>query len=377
MDRPTVSGLVIALLLLASCAPANEPPQALCEQQGFGEELALGGDLQTTLDDVVAAGMEAMDAVGVSIAVQCAESPTYVRGYGVADLASGAVATPETVFEIGSITKQFVAFEILGLAADGRLSLDDSIGAHLPWLPDSWHQSTLRQLLSHTGGIPDHFAIFAADPSTPFDWDRTYSATEIVAAWLEVDDQLAAPPGTEFLYSSTGYAMLAAVIEKVAGEPFETAMERLVFEPMGLDRTSLCRASLPGLATGYNIEPDGPVPGPVPPDGFLSGGAGICSTVGDLIRWHHHLAADPRYEAMATPATLDDGTELPYGLGLHLDKLGERPAIFHEGGTVSFSSWLAYYPESGLTVAVLSNTLGPNAAAILELVVPMADSLLS
>ena len=196
MDRPTIPVLVLTLLLLGGCASSDEPQQALCEQQGSPDEvLALTADLETTLDGVVASGMEAMDAVGVSIAVQCAASPTYVKGYGSANLSSGAPAAAETVYEIGSITKQFVAFEILGLAADGMLRLTDSVGDHLPWLPEPWHQSTLQQLLSHTGGIPDHFALFAANPSTPFDWERTYTPAELVTAFLDLDDQLAGPPG--------------------------------------------------------------------------------------------------------------------------------------------------------------------------------------
>ncbi|MDJ0496268.1 MAG: serine hydrolase domain-containing protein [Acidimicrobiia bacterium] len=333
-------------------------------------------DLVDQIAEAVSSGMEGMEAVGLTVGVQCNQSPTYVTSYGTADLADDIPAGAETVYEIGSVSKQFVAYEILQLETAGVLSRQDAVGNYLPWLPADWQGTTISQILSHTGGIPDHFAIFAADPDTPFDWTRSYSATEIVAAFIEIEEALAAPPESEFIYSSTGYAVLAAIIETVTGQPFEVAMERDVFIPVGLDNTRLCWVDSEGLATGYNIGPDGPVAGPVLPDGWLSGGAGICSTTGDMIQWQHHLVAHEFYPAMSTSATLTDGTAIPYGLGLHLDNIGERPSIFHEGGTVSFSSWLAYYPESGFTVALLSNTLGPNPVAMLDLVVDLTNALL-
>ncbi len=366
--------MLLAVVLLAGCGSASDP---ICEQTGDPtEQLPLPSDMADRIDDAVTSGMAEMDAVGISLAMQCQQSPTYEVGYGSADIATDLPADAKTVYEIGSITKQFVAYEILQLEAAGALGLQDTVGQHLPWLPADWQVVTIGELLSHTGGIPDHFAIFAADPATPFNWTRSYSATEIVGAFLDVEDALEAPPGTEFIYSSTGYAVLAAVIETLTGEPFEDAMLREVFAPAGLDDTRLCWDDLDGLATGYNIEPDGPVPGPELPAGWLSGGAGICGTVGDLVRWQQHLMDHEFYTVMNTPATLADGTELPYGLGLHLDGIGGRRAVFHEGGTVSFSSWLAHYPDSGLTVAVLSNTLSPNLLAILDLVIDLTDALL-
>lgn len=319
-----------------------------------------------------------MDAVGLTLAVQCAGSPLYVKGYGSADLASGVPATADTVYEIGSVSKQFVAAEVMKLAQEELLSLDDPIGMYLPWLPVDWQPVTLQQLLSHTGGVPDHFSIFRENPDTPFDWTRDYTAAELVEAFVALDDRLVDPPGTTFFYSNTDYAMLTAVIEQLTGQPFAAAMNEAFFEPLGLERTAFCSPMLPDLAVGYNIGPDGPIPGIELPASFLSGAAGICSSAADLIRWERHLvggtAVSPEaFQAMGSPANLNDGTAVPYGLGLHLDELGESAAIFHEGGTASFSSWLAYYPDRDLTVAVLSNTLGPNMAAIRDLVVDLTD----
>jgi CubicO group peptidase (beta-lactamase class C family) len=323
--------------------------------------------------------MAAMDAVGLTLAVQCAESPVYVKGYGSADLAAGVPASADTVYEIGSITKQFVAAEIVKLAQEGLLSLDDPVGEYLSWLPVDWQPVTIRQLLSHTGGLPDHFAIFADDPDTPFDWAKDYAAAELVQAFLTLDGRLVDPPGTSFSYSNSGYVVLAAIIEQLTGQRFGAALDEAFFEPLGLERTALCSPTLPGMAVGYNISRDGPVPGPEVPASFLSGAAGICSSAADLINWERQLVAGiaisgESFQAMRSSATLDDGTAVPYGLGLHLDALGQNAAIFHEGGTASFSSWLAHYPDRELTLVVLSNTLGPNAAAIRDLVIQLTDA---
>ncbi len=352
----------------------------LCERTGSTlTELPLPEDLEAVFDPVVADGMDAVEAVGLTFAVQCAESPLYVKGYGSADLASGVPATEDTVYEIGSVSKQFVAAEIMKLAQKDRLSLDDPIGDYLSWLPADWQPVTLQQLLSHTGGIPDHFAIFREDPDTPFDWTRDHAAAELVEAFVALDDRLVDSPGAAFFYSNTDYAILASVIEQLTAQPFATAMNDALFAPLGLERTAFCMPTLPDLAVGYNIGPDGPIPGPEIPASFYSGAAGICSSAADLVRWERHLvegtAVSPEaFQAMSSPAALNDGTAVPYGLGLHLDELGSSRSIFHEGGTASFSSWLAYYPDHDLTVSVLSNTLGPNAAGIRDLVVDLTDA---
>jgi CubicO group peptidase (beta-lactamase class C family) len=247
----------------SSAGESVELSGSLCQRSGSTEaELPLPADLEAVFDPVVTKGMVAMEAVGLTFAVQCAESPLYVKGYGSADLASGVPATADTVYEIGSISKQFVAANIMVLIQEGRLSLDDPIGMYLSWLPSGWQSVTLRQLLSHTGGVPDHFAIFREDPETPFDWTGEHSAEELVIAFLALDDRLVAAPGTTFHYSNTDYAILSAVIEQQAGQPFAAAMNQTLFEPLSLERTALCSAALPDLAVGYNIGPDGPIVGP-------------------------------------------------------------------------------------------------------------------
>lgn len=352
----------------------------LCERTASSlEDLALPPDLEAVFDPVVADGMAAMDAVGLTLAVQCAQSPLYVKGYGTADLAAAVPAAADTVYEIGSISKQFVAAEILRLAQEGKVSLADSAGSYLTWLPEAWRQISLEQLLSHTGGVPDHFAIFRQDPETPFDWNRDHTAAELVEAFIVLDDGVVAAPGTTFSYSNTGYVILTAIIELLTGQTLASVLDESLFEPLGLERTAFCSPTLPGLAVGHTIGPAGLAPSPEVPASFFSGAAGLCSTAGDLIRWERSLvdgaAAGPDgFRAMSTPATLDDGTEVRYGLGLVLDRLGGDHAIFHEGGTAGFSSWLAYFPESDLMVAILNNSLGPHSISMRNLVLDLTQA---
>ncbi len=318
-----------------------------------------------------------MDAVGITVAAQCGTGPIFVGGFGHSDLATATPAGPATVYEIGSVTKQFVAAEIMQLEAAGHLSVTDPISLYVDGLPATWRDVTIEQLLTHTGGVPDHFAIFNADPSTPMDWASDHTAAELVAEFVAIEDELTAAPGTTFIYSSTGYAMLTAAIERITGRSFAAAMEEAFFAPLALTGTTFCASDIDALATGYNIGPNGPIEGTQIPAWFLSGAAGICSSAGDLVRWERDLVSgsvvdSETFNLMATPTRLEDGSETDYGYGLHLGELGGEPAIYHEGGTVSFSSWLVYYPDRDLILAVLTNTLGPNPLAIRDFVVELA-----
>ena len=374
--RRVAFGVTMAVLLLACGDGGGSTP--LCEEVGSSTaDVPLAGELEAVLDPVVSRDMQAMDSVGLSLAVQCGDSPVYVKGYGTAELAGERPATADTVYEAGSITKQFTAAAVVQLAQSGRLDLDDPIGTHVANLPEEWHPITVEHLLTHTGGFPDHFAIFNLDPSTPFDWDKEHTAPQLLDAFLELDDELVAPPGSEFRYSNTAYVALAALLENLTGRPLNDVLHDMLFEPLALEHTALCSPDLENLAVGYNVGPEGPIPGPVLPASFLSGAAGVCSTVGDLIRWERSLVGGEvvgadGFRLMTTAAELDDGSYAPYGFGLVLDALGTSEAIFHEGGTAAFSSWLVHYPTEDLTIAVLSNTFGPNSAAIRDLVIDVA-----
>ena len=375
--RRVALGVTLAVLLAACGTGGGSTP--LCEEVGSSAaDVPLTGELEAALDPVISRDMQAMDAVGLSLGVQCGESPVYVKGYGMADLALQERATAETVYEAGSITKQFTAAVVVQLSQTGQLDLDDPIGAYVPSLPEDWQPITIRHLLTHTGGLPDHFAIFNLDPTTPFDWEKAHTAPELLDAFLELDDELVAPPGSEFRYSNTAYVVLAALLENLTGRPLTDALHGKLFGPLALEHTAMCSPALENLAVGYNVGPEGPIPGPVLPASFLSGAAGVCSTVGDLIRWERSLVGGEvvgadGFRLMTTAAELDDGSSAPYGLGLVLDTLGSSDAIFHEGGTAAFSSWLAYYPTEDLTIAVLSNTFGPNSAAIQDLVIDVTE----
>ncbi len=382
--RWLLSVLLVALTLIGCRQrPADVESGPLCGRTGQAmTEQPLSADLAAALDPVIADGMASMAAVGLTLAVQCADSPLFVKGYGEADLDTARPAAAGTVYEIGSISKQFTAAAILKLVEEDRLELDDPVGATLPDLPADWQPISLRQLLSHTGGVPDHYAIFRQDPTTPFDFDRAYRPAELVDAFLALDAHLAAPPGTRFLYSTTDYAMVTAVVEAESGRDYGVYMADTFFGPLGLTDTSYCTTSPPAMATGYTIGPDGPVPAPAIHRSFFSGGGGLCSTAGDLIRWERALTegqvvSPASYRTMSTSNTEGVAGSVPYGLGLHLGELGGREAVYHEGGTVAFSSWLVYYPETDLVVALLCNTLGPEAARILDLVVAVTDTLLA
>lgn len=303
---------------------------------------------------------------GCAVGVARGGRELLARGYGMAELEHGVPITPATIFEAGSVSKQFTAFIVLLLEQDGKLSLGDPLRKHLPELPDYGAPLTIAQVLSHTSGLRDWFGLAAVEgrPSGEHHF-RNEDLLDIASRQRALNF----PSGSEYLYSNTGWNLLALVVERVTGESFQSFSRRRVFEPLGMSHTRWrddFRAVVPGRAASY-AQRDGGWMHQMP---FTSavGAGGLLTTVHDLLRWNENLSTGrvggkALVDRMQARARLTSGKEIEYGFGLAIrDARGTRE-VAHGGSTGGYRSHVVRYPEHGLSMVILCNETRANPAA--------------
>jgi CubicO group peptidase (beta-lactamase class C family) len=310
------------------------------------------------VDSLAQAWLRGRGLAGVSIAVVRAGRDTVVmKGYGLADVENAVPVTPRTVFEVGSVTKQFTSSLVMRLVERGELSLDDTLGALLPNMPVAWRGVRLRQLLNHTSGIPSY-----TDAGER--WTRRIAEDMPPDTMIAITarDSLGFSPGSSWRYNNTGYVLLGMLLEKRSGKRYADLVSEQLFTPLGLRATRYCdsEAIVPHRAHGYGRVKEGLVNAP-----YLSmtqpfSAGGLCSTAGDLARWNYLLATGKvvsaaSYARMTTPEGGALKAPLHYGYGLAVDTLDGHPRVVHGGGIFGFISANAYFPADSLSVTVLSN----------------------
>jgi D-alanyl-D-alanine carboxypeptidase len=274
--------------------------------------------------------------------------------YGLANLELNVPVKPATVFEIGSITKQFTAAGILMLVQEGKLSVDDKISRHLKGPPESWANITVRHLLTHTSGIKsytglDGFALTKHLTQAQF-------ITAIGAQPLEFQ------PGASWKYCNTGFNVLGFIIENISGKNYWDYMRERIFKPLGMNQTTdrLPGAIIPNRAAGYEQTNHLFINRDYDLTDVFSAGA-IASTTEDLAKWNAALdgatlLSAAAKEQMWTPAKLNDGKPTKYGFAWFLDSVEGHRNIGHGGSTSGFSASLQRFPDDHLAVIILTNT---------------------
>lgn len=282
--------------------------------------------------------------------------------YGFADLENRVPVTRDSVFCIGSISKQFGAAAAMQLVEAGTLSLDDHLAKFLPDFPRA-DRITIRNLLQHTTGIVD-FEYSGTWPKT-MGLERT--TDDIIATFRDLPPLF--DPGTQWSYSSSNYVLLGKILEKITGEPLAQLMKARVFDRAGLVHTRFCDSYelIPNRARGYVRTPAGFAPAPWSHLAQFSLAGGICSTAHDLLVWQHALeegkvVSAASYREMSTPGTLADGQPIHYGLGLSQLRLGNHRRIIHTGGVSGFGAILEHFPEDKLRIIALANDRGADVA---------------
>jgi len=326
-------------------------------------------ELIAAIDAIAEAALQDGPLAGLSIGVAQGSEILLAKGYGFAHLEHSVPATAETVYRLGSITKQFTAVLILQLVEEGKLRLEDELANYLADFPLQGHRVTLHQLLTHTSGIKSYTGLGAKFWREASRLDLTHE--QLLA--LIKDEPFDFSPGEEWFYNNSGYYLLGLVIEKVTGKSYAEVLRERIFAPLGMTASSYCdeRAIVRHRAAGYTRTPKGLVNAePLSMTSPYSAGA-LCSTVLDLLKWRralteNRLISRNSYELMTRPTTLADGTSVVYGYGLIMSKLETVPSITHGGGINGFQTQLAYYPAADLTIVVLVNTAGarPNPARI-------------
>ncbi len=274
--------------------------------------------------------------------------------YGLANLELNVRVKPETVFEIGSITKQFTAAGIMILAQEGKLSVDDKISKYLKNTPAAWSNVTIRNLLTHTSGIKSYTGLDGFQV-----WRHLTQAQFIETIGRQPMDF---QPGDSWKYCNTGFSLLGYIIENVSGENYWDFMRERIFQPLGMSATTRRQASLiiPNRASGYEqtnhvwMNRDSDL------TAIFSAGA-IASTVGDLAKWNaaldgERLLTAATKEQMWTPMKLNDGKPTKYGFGWFLATVEGHKNIGHGGSTSGFSASIQRFPDDRLAVIMLSNT---------------------
>lgn len=312
--------------------------------------------LADAVDDFVKAEMARRHIPGLGLAVVRNGEVVKLAGYGQADVERGAAATPQTVFQIQSVTKTMTAAAVLLLAEEGKLSLTDPVSRHLEGTPESWNAVTLRHLLTHTSGIKD----FINDPTASLRLDVTEQ--EVLAA--TAPRPLNFEPGLRYEYSNTGYHLLAMVIRNATGKSYGDFLAERFFGPLGMTNTRVLSLSdvVPNRASGYTWAGGALHRGQYIAESILSyGGGGVMSTAADMAVWAQALSAEkilPRrvLEQAWTAQALGDGSKPVYGMGWGVADVNGHRVVGHSGAHVTgFTSNFSHFPEDGLTVVVLTN----------------------
>jgi D-alanyl-D-alanine carboxypeptidase len=299
---------------------------------------------------------------GVQIAVSDNGQIIYAGGFGMSDRESVTAATPRSVVQIGSITKQFASAAILRLAERGALTLDDSIQKFVPeFQPPAGVTITLRHLLTHTSGVKNPF-IPEYSPLTREQFVKLVNAQTLEFA-----------PGTKFSYSNSGYRLLGYAIESITGMSFADYVHSEFAVPLGLLDTGVCGTFNVPVPDGYGLMQGTWQRVPAIHMSVPFSAGALCSTASDLVRWSHLLATGrvvqpDSYASMTTATKLANNTIEPYGLGLFLQKQLGRTAVWHTGGIPGFLSSLVYFPEDDLAVAVIINALPPPSGVTAHLI---------
>jgi CubicO group peptidase (beta-lactamase class C family) len=302
--------------------------------------------------DALIASYRAKGLTDADVLVARAGAPVFRASFGLANREWGVPNRPGARFWIGSMTKQFTALAILQLAGEGKLSLDDPVSRFVQAAPPAWRQITIRHLLTHTSGIPNH-------TSLPEWADQTWldRSPEDLIRFVR-DRPLDFAPGAGFQYDNTGYVILGFIVQKASGQSLSDYLSAHVFAPLGMQNTGFVGDQvLPGRASGYEHQGTRWVADLWVSPIHDSGAGGLYSTTDDLLIWDQALY-DPKRLGLTDLKPMFTDYGHGYGFGYVIDRQDGHPLWWHNGHVAGFSSIMARYPEDRLTIIVLSNDDG-------------------
>ena len=353
---------LITAILISLVAGAS-PPVSAQASSAAEDDLA-------RMDERIRAMMTAENIPGVLVGVASRGRLRHVQSYGLANVELGVPVSDSTVFEIGSISKQFVAAAIMILLEAGRVGLDDGIHEYLHDLPGEWLGVTVRQLLTHTSGIPDYEAIQGYEA-----YRFRFTPEEIIR--VAHSRPMEFEPGTGVSYSNTGYFLLSLIVERVEGRTLGEVLRTWIFEPLGMDQTRLADPEdlILHRASGYAGDRTGEElrnRDATQPSSTLGAG-GIVSSVHDMAKWDEGLngrglLSDASRALMWKSAELSNGDETGYGFGWSLREYRGRRSMSHGGMVAGFVADFTRLPDDDLAIIVFANRYQISAGGIRDIV---------
>jgi CubicO group peptidase (beta-lactamase class C family) len=309
------------------------------------------------------------DRPGCALGVSRSGAVVLERGYGMANLETGTPIAPASIFHVASISKQFTAAAIMLLAREGKLSLDDDIRTHVPEIPDYGHRITIRHMLHHTSGLRDQWSLLNVARGR-FEENRITDADVLDIASRQ--RALNFTPGTEYVYSNTGYTLAALIVKRVSGKSLRDFADERMFRPLGMTRTHFhddYTMLVPGRTSAYAPRGDG---WRVSIPNFDTYGAtSLYTTVGDLLKWEANfdsLTVGDRamFTEMETRARLTNGDTTGYGLGLAIGEYRGARTVGHGGADAGYRSYVVRYPQHGVAIAIACNAATANTGALAQ-----------
>ena len=306
-------------------------------------------------------------APGCAAAVSLNGEVVFEKAFGLADLEHNVPNTTQTIFESGSVAKQFTAAALVLLQQDGKLSLDDPVKKYVPELPDYGSPLTIRHLLNHTSGLRDWGTVLGLTGAGR--GERVVNqdlALDVIIHQRALDFT----PGAEYSYSNSGYNLAAIIVERVSKQKFPAFVEDRLFKPLGMKNSSWrddYQRIVPGRAQAYSRQGNGPWRLNMP---FMNvyGNGGMLTTVGDWMKWNamldsHSLGA-PLVNALETRGLLNDNRKIAYALGLTVSTYKGLKDVSHGGATAGYQTFLTRYPDNKVSVGVMCNGTSPSAGGI-------------
>lgn len=339
-----VHGILVTLLLSACATTTAQTPD------------------QSAQIDAMFAGISE-DGPGCVIGITQDGKTVIEKAYGLAVLEHNVPNTTATLFEIGSVSKQFTGAALLLLELDGKLKLSDDIRKHLPEMPDYGTQITVEMLLNHTSGLRDWGSVASAAGKAR--GERNFSDTEVldIAARQKA---LNYAPGSAYSYTNTGYNLAATIVERVSGQSFMAFTKERIFDPLGMTsaqwRDDFNRI-VKGRAMAY--APAGNGFEQYMPFMDVYGNGGLIVTNGDLTRWNEAMMADKLglRAGMEKQGVLNDGRVMPYARGVNVAAYNGVTEVYHGGVTGGYNAWLSRFPDRKLSIAMTCNMPPPRAAS--------------
>ena len=306
------------------------------------------------IDDIVNQEMKSQKIPGLSIVVLRDGKPIKLKGYGFADLENKVKATPDTIYQSGSVGKQFTSMLVCQLVQDGKLNLDDSITKWFPEGGEKWKAVTVRHLLTHTSGLADM-------PYAFMDMRKAYKPEQLLD--MLVKSTPLELPGTKWRYNNGGYVLLGFLIQRVSGKFYGDLMKERIFDPLDMKTTRIIseRDLVPNRARGYELESDGlKNQSWVAPELNTTADGSLYLTVRDFAKWDAALYSEkllkkPLRDEMWTSAKLNDGKLTGYGYGWGVSNLPKVQLAEHSGAWQGFTTYIGRLISSKLTVVVLTN----------------------